>query len=376
MSSHTTPTNRYEVRDVRDATREEWDDWVQNSPGGGHVLQGYEWGEFKRKQGWKPLRLVLERDGEVVGSGQFLLYNTLPVPGYLMYCTKGPWLPWEGTEAVRAFFEGVEEVAVREGVHTVKIEPEVLEDRAELRSLFGKIGFRKARYDLNYSATVVMDLDAPEDELLDRMSGKSKKGKTTRYNINVANRKGVEVIEPGLEDFEWAFDTLYSWIQNLAETKEGFSNRRPRAYFHEMMRRMYDAGCGRFYFSRHEDDLLSGAFVFTFGKKFWFMHGASLPDREKRKLQGTYLLQWEIMRRARAEGMVYADMVGAPKREDRTKDNPYYGSYEFKRGFGGEAVDFVGCLDLPIKPRNAALWYSFEPYYYRLYYKLKNNIFY
>ena len=376
MSTHAIPTNRYKVRDVRDATREEWDGWVRRSPGGGHVLQGYDWGEFKRDQGWKPVRLVLEKDGEVVGTGQFLAYRTLPVPGYLMYCTKGPWLPWEDAEAVRAFFEGVKEVAVREGVHTVKVEPEVLEDRKEVRSLLGGIGFKKARYDLNYSATVVMDLSPPEEELLDRMSGRSKKGKTTRYNINVANRKGVEVIEPGPEDFEWAFDTLYSWIEALAETKDGFSNRRPRQYFHEMMRRMHDAGRGRFYFARHDGDLLSGAFVFTFGEKFWFMHGASVPDREKRKLQGTYLLQWEVMRRAKREGMIHADMVGAPKREERTKDNPYYGSYEFKRGFGGDVVDFIGCLDLPVKPRNAALWYGLEPYYYRLYYKLKNNVFY
>ena len=77
------------------------------------------------------------------------------------------------------------------------MEPEVLEDRKDVRSLLGGIGFKKARYDLNYSATVVMDLSPPEDELLDRMSGRSKKGKTTRYNHQRANRKGVEVIEPG-----------------------------------------------------------------------------------------------------------------------------------------------------------------------------------
>ena len=79
--------------------------------GGGHVLQSYEWGEFKKRQGWRPVRLVLERDGKVAGAGQFLAYDTGPfVPGSLWYCTKGPWLPWEDEEAVRAFYEGVREV--------------------------------------------------------------------------------------------------------------------------------------------------------------------------------------------------------------------------------------------------------------------------
>ena len=85
----------YAVREVNDVAPSLWDEWLRDSPGGGHVLQSYAWGEFKRQVGWRPTRLVLERDGEVAGVGQFLLYNTLPVPGALMYCSKGPWLPWE-----------------------------------------------------------------------------------------------------------------------------------------------------------------------------------------------------------------------------------------------------------------------------------------
>jgi len=149
---------RYSIREIRDASPKDWDGWVENSPGSGHVLQNYAWGEFKRSQGWRPLRLLLERDGEAVGVGQFLLYDTVPVPGRLMYCTKGPWLPWENAHAVRAFFDGVIRIARREGAHTVKIEPEVLEEHGEVKEHLRAIGFRDARYDLNFSTTIVMDL--------------------------------------------------------------------------------------------------------------------------------------------------------------------------------------------------------------------------
>src|SRR4028119_249859 len=145
--------------------------------------------------------MALERDGEVVGVGQFLLYNTAPVPGYLMYCTKGPWLPWDDGEAVRAFFRGARALARREGAHTIKIEPEVLERRKDVKSLLGEIGFRKARYDLNDKTTMVVDLEPSEEELLARMKGK------TRYNIRLAARKGVEVTEP--DDFEEAWEGMY-----------------------------------------------------------------------------------------------------------------------------------------------------------------------
>ena len=316
--------------------------------------------------------MLLENDGEVVGAGQFLLYDTLPIPGRLMYCTKGPWLSWDDDKAVRVFFEGVRRIAEREGAHTVKIEPEVLASRDDIGRHLRDLGFRDARYDLNFSNTVVLDLSPTEEQILDRMSAKSKKGKTTRYNINLARRKGIEVRE--CDDFEWAFETLFEWMENLEEAKAGFTNRRPREYLHEMTRTMRDAGRGHFFFATHEGTPLSGAFVFTFGKKLWFMHGAS--GTEKRKLQGNYLLQWEVMRWAKRRGITNCDFVGAPKVEDRTEDDPYYGVYKFKLGFGGEVVEYQGCLDLPVRPRFAAAWHRMEPLYYRAYYKLKGDVFY
>ncbi|MBA3472874.1 MAG: peptidoglycan bridge formation glycyltransferase FemA/FemB family protein, partial [Rubrobacter sp.] len=202
-------TTPYAVREVRDPIRTGWDDLLEGSPGGGHILQSYEWGEFKKRLGWRPIRLVLERDGKVAGVGQFLAYGTGPfVPGVLWYCTKGPWLPWDDEEVVRAFFRGVLEVAGREGVHTVKIEPEVLEEQQDAKALLEGIGFRKARCDLNQKTTMLVDLDLPEEELLARMKGK------TRYNARLANRKGVEVVEP---DFEEAWETFYGFMKDTAD---------------------------------------------------------------------------------------------------------------------------------------------------------------
>jgi lipid II:glycine glycyltransferase (peptidoglycan interpeptide bridge formation enzyme) len=82
------------------------------------------------------------------------------------------------------------------------------------------------------------------------------------------------------------------------------------------------------------------------------------------------------MRWARQHGITYYDMVGIPKREEREEGHPYYGVYQFKKGFGGEEVDFLGCLDLPVEPLRAAAWYRLEPLYYRLYQRLRKNVFY
>ncbi len=364
--SHRQASTTYAVREVGDVAPSQWDAWLRDSPGGGHVLQSYAWGEFKRRFGWSPLRLLLERDGEVAGVGQFLLYNTLPVPGALMYCSKGPWLPWEDEVAVRAFFQGVAGVAGRSGAHTVKIEPEIREDDPNAKALLSDIGFYEARYALNFDTTVTVDLGPPEEELLAGMR------KSTRYGVRKAGREGVEVLEP--EDFEGAWKTFYGWMEDTAERKSGFTIRRPRGYLHDMMRAMHDAGQGHLFLAVHDGAPLAGVFVFTFGGKYWFMHGAS--STEKRSYNPNHLLQWEVMRWARQRGIDYYDMVGIPKPEDRNEGDPYYGVYRFKIGFGGDVTDFVGCLDLPVKNARARAWYELEPAYYRLYYKLKGNVFY
>jgi peptidoglycan pentaglycine glycine transferase (the first glycine) len=358
-------TTPYATREIRSGTRAEWDGWLWGSPGGGHVLQSYEWGEFKRRLGWRPIRLVLERDGKVVGLGQFLAYNTAPVPGVLLYCTKGPWLPWDDEEAVRTFFEGVRAVAGREGAHTVKIEPEVLEQHEDVKALLGGIGFRKARYDLNQKTTLVVDLSLPEEELLARMRSK------TRYNVRLAARKGVEVVEP---DFEEAWETFYEWMKATSARKEDYVLRRPRDYLRGVMGAMHEAGQGHLFLAKHEGTPLAGMYVFTFGDKYWYMYGAS--SDEKRNLKPNYLLQWEVMRWARERGLTHYDMVGVPKAEDLDESSSLWGVYKFKEGFGGEIVDSLGCFDLPVRRGRAAAWYEFEPVYYRLYYKLRNNVFY
>ena len=358
-------TTPYTVREARSVTRAVWDGWLRNSPGGGHVLQSYEWGEFKKRLNWRPVRMVLERDGEVVGLGQFLAYGTVPVPGALWYCTKGPWLPWHNEEAVRAFFEGVRDVARREGAHTVKIEPEVLEQEKNVKDVLGEIGFRKARYDLNLKTTLIVDLSLSEEKLLAKMKGK------TRYNVRLAAKKGIEVVEP---DFEEGWEIFYAWMKHTSERKVGYSLRRSRDYLHAVTRCMYDTGQGRLFFARHEGTPLAGIYVFTFGEKYWYMYGAS--GDEKRNLKPNYLLQWEVMRWAKERGLTHYDMVGVPKLEDLDESSSLWGVYKFKEGFGGEISDSLGCFDLPVKRARAAAWYKLEPLYYRLYYKLKNNIFY
>jgi lipid II:glycine glycyltransferase (peptidoglycan interpeptide bridge formation enzyme) len=159
------------------------------------------------------------------------------------------------------------------------------------------------------------------------------KGKT-RYNVRLADRKGVEVVEP---DFDEAWATFYEWMKATSERKEDYVLRRSRDYLYGVMRSMHDAGQGRLFFAEHEGVPLAGMYVFTFGEKYWYMYGAS--SDEKRNLKPNYLLQWEVMRWAKRRGLTHYDMVGVPKSEELNEGSSLWNVYKFKEGFGGEISD-------------------------------------
>ncbi len=64
------------------------------------------------------------------------------------------------------------------------------------------------------------------------------------------------------------------------------------------------------------------------------------------KLDGQYILQWEMIGRAIDSGYERYNFYGIPENIDTHPEN--YGVYEFKRGFGGKVVELIGEFELPL----------------------------
>ncbi len=359
-----TTTGSYTVVEKEGVSPAEWNRLVESSPGGGNLLQSHEWGEFKKRLGWKPVRLTLERDGAVAGSGQFLYYNTPLVPGGMLYCPKGPWLPWDDDRAVRAFFDGVVEVAGRWGAHTVKIEPEVLSDREDVKEHLRAFGFEKFRWNVNHKATLKVDLGQSEEDIMANMK------KSTRYGVRRAGKEGVEVVE---DNSRAGLDQFWRMHSDMVERKDFWS--RPYGYYEVLWQEMEKAGRAHLFFAEHEGVRPAAAMVFTFGHKCIYMLGVS--TREKSRITPANLLQWGVMKWAKEHGVTHYDMWGVPTLDELgNEDHPLYGVYKFKAGFGGELVDFVGTLDLPVNSTRARLWDRVEPWYFRVHQRAKGDVYY
>ena len=90
-----------------------------------------------------------------------------------------------------------------------------------------------------------------------------------------------------------------------------------------------------------------GVSVKICGKEMvWYLYGAS--SNEHRNLMPNYLLQWRMIQWAVETGCRIYDFRGVSG--NVSEDNPLYGLFRFKQGFGGAFTEFVGEEDLVLSP--------------------------
>lgn len=319
------------VRVIPDTERDVWNRFVAASPHG-HILQSWEWGEIKRRSGWRPLRVAL-CDGADIRAGAQVLLRSLPYGfGRLAYVPKGPALDYADGNVLREMLGALRDVAREQRVISLKIEPEVAEP-SPLSEIFLDLGLTPAP-PVQMRSTIWVDLGPDEDEILARQKQK------TRYNTRLAAKKGVVVETAGA-------DAVDAWYDMYAETaqRDGFSIH-GREYYHLVLDLLQPRGMASLLLARHEGDLLAGIIVFCFGREAQYMYGAS--SNVKRNLMAPYLVQWEGMRWAKARGAAIYDLWGIPDRLEENED--LWGVYRHKRGYGGEIVRYVGAYDIVRSP--------------------------
>ena len=314
-----------------------------------HVLQTWEWGEVKAQTGWRAFPLVLKREAEVVGQA-LLLRRPVPfTPLGLGYVPKGPVVDWEDQEAVDATLRALVRVAHRLRLLFLKIDPDVDPDTPAGRHVLATLqtlGWRFSPQQIQFRSTVLVDLTGDEDDLLARMKSK------WRYNIRLARRRGVTV-RRGTEDDLPVFYGLYEETAR----RDGFLIR-PYGYYEYTWRHFMARKMAVLLLAEREGQTVAGLMLFLFGRRAWYMYGASRGGEARRHMPN-HLLQWEAMQVARARGCTVYDMWGAP--DELVDTDPMWGVYRFKAGFGGRFQRWIGAWDYPVYPTLYGLYAHILP---------------
>ena len=173
--------------------------------------------------------------------------------------------------------------------------------------------------------TSILNIDDSEEDLLKNMHHK------TRYNIKLAEKKGVEIREAKEADLE-------EWWNIMTETKkrDGFRSH-SRSYYKKML----EIDIVHLLIAEFEGKIIAGNIVSFFGDTAVYIHGAS--SSQYRHLMAPYLLQWQAIKIAQEKGMKYYDFYGID-------ENKWPGVTRFKKGFGGEEINYPGAFDLIFYP--------------------------
>jgi len=342
-----------EVKLAGPAERELWNRFVAGASNP-HILQSWEWGEFKAAYGWQPIRLLFYRGGELAAAASVLKRAAGPLS--ICYVPKGPIMDYGDRELTAQVLEAIVQTARRQRAIYVKIDPDVpLGDEGALDVLCRQ-GFRPGE-SIQRPNTMMLDVRGSEEDVLGRMKPK------WRYNIRLAEKKGVDTVQAGPDDFP----EFYRVYKETGE-RDNFIVR-PYDYCRLEWQMFLDAGMASFWLARYEGQTLAGIMPFALGRRMWYFFGAS--SNLHRNLMPNHLLQWRAIQWGRSLGCTEYDMWGIP--DVLEEGQPLWGVYLFKQGFGAEVVRWAGAHDQVLQPALYALWTRGVPAYLRLLRRLKGE---
>jgi lipid II:glycine glycyltransferase (peptidoglycan interpeptide bridge formation enzyme) len=255
------------------------------------------------------------------------LWRALPAGLSLAYVPRGPIVG--GQSQLDAALAKLASLARERRAIFLKVDPEIDADAGigPLRSA----GFRRAPDIQPVVATLELDLGPDEDALFAGLD------KDTRWSVRQGEKRGVSLREASGDDDLRALYDLY------AETgqRAGFITR-TWDYYRRMWGTLVTQGHAKVRLAEKDGRPVAGALTWRCGERDVYQSAAT--NDTGRSAFAAYALLWRCIIEARKGGARRFDFGGIPVDVTR-KDDPMYGPYLFKKGFGGTPRRFVGAHD-------------------------------
>ncbi len=165
--------------------------------------------------------------------------------------------------------------------------------------------------------TSITKLDGSEEELWSKIDSKR------RNLVRKAQANKIKVIPADLSFIDIYYEMLSELFKKAGKTPF------QKSYYSSILQELNPRGWVKFLIALHQDKPIAGAIFLCFKDTVYYWSGASFM--EYRNLAPNDLIQWEIIRWARANQYKYYDLV-------MIEQERLPGIAHFKLGFGGELV--------------------------------------
>jgi lipid II:glycine glycyltransferase (peptidoglycan interpeptide bridge formation enzyme) len=292
-----------------------------------HPLQSKLWGKFREKTGVKVVNV----------DNLLITIHPIPYTNYTIgYLPKGP-------DITNQMLDEIYNTGKKENCIFVQIEPNV--EKGNTKYNFKHL--YNSAHPLFTNYTFILDLTKSEEELLKNMHPK------TRYNIRLAQKKGVKITE---DDSDKGFN------EYLKLTKETTTRQKFYAHSQNYHKLMWETLrpknndqiasneelTAHLLTATYKDEVLVTWILFVLEDTLYYPYGAS--SSKFREVMASNLMMWETIKFGKKLGLKKLDMWGALG-VSPDKNDPWYGFHKFKQGYGARHVEFVGSFDFVINKR-------------------------
>ncbi len=297
-----------------------------------HPLQSWAWGEFRQKMGIAVYRFGQYEKNQLTAVYQLSLHRIPLTPFSVGYLPKSQ-IP------TKAFLVFLKKFFQDKKVLFVKIEPNVKKSEAKLPNY---PGFQIATKPLFTKYTFQIDLTKTEEQLFVQLKPK------TRYNIRLAQKKGVKVVK---DNSDSAFETYLTLQQETTKRQKFYAHN--EKYHRLLWQTLKPAGLAHLLKAVYQNQTIVAWLLFLFNGVLYYPYGGS--NYLYRNLMPSNLMLWEAIRWGKKQQAKIFDLWGALGPQPNPND-PWYGFHRFKEGYGGELVEFVGSYDLILNPLGYSLY--------------------
>lgn len=295
-----------------------------------NFLQSWNWGVFHEKLGKKIFRLGFFEGPQQVAAAQCVKEKAKR--GTYITVAGGPLLDWHNQALLEFVFSEIKKVAKQEGAIFIRIRPQELET-SELKTKVQKLGFREAPMHLTADLTLQLDLTHSTEELLAEMR------KNTRYEVRRAEKENIVV----------------KTSSNPADIQKFYEHQLVLAHKHSFVPFSYDFlyqqfatfvadGQAMLFHAYKGEELLASAFILFYHQEAVYHYGISTPANDH--LPGSYACQWAAIQWAKGQGGLHYNFWGIAPQDK--PEHRFAGVSTFKRGFGGQEVQYLPAQDLAV----------------------------
>lgn len=308
----------------------EWNNFLIKNEGS--FLQSWQWGEFQKSLLKKIWRFDYREKGNILTQAQ-IIKETFPLKNCL-YLPFGPC--FEKTLSIdkkkiiwESILEKIKKIAKEEDSIFLCVE-----------SFSSWEFFKNGRAFKRFQPqkTLIIDLSKNLEEIFRNFHPK------TRYNIKLAEKKGVRVKilnfpSKEMEKSQFYFDNFYKLLNETAKRN------RFKPYPKEYYQKMFQILEGMLFSAIYEDKIIASNLVIYFGERVVYLHGGS--DYQYRALMAPYLLQWTQINEAKKRGFKEYDFWGINEKK-------WPGITRFKKNFNGKEIKYPLGKDFVFKKN----WYK------------------